>query len=90
MMDSPSSNRLHRINELGARHALERSRRFLGRVQEVLVEGRSSKDDSLVFGRNPHNRLVYFKGDIAELKGKLVDVIITDAKAFSLIGRLQN
>lgn len=81
-------DRLQRINRLGASHAMDRSLRFVGRVQEVLVEDIDLKNPTQVIGRNPHSRLVYFEGNFSELKGKIVQVLITDAKAYSLIGRL--
>jgi tRNA-2-methylthio-N6-dimethylallyladenosine synthase len=80
--------RLQRINALGEAHALERSRRFLGRVMPILVEDVSPKNPLLCVGRNPHSRLTYFPGDFSKLKGKVVDVEITEAKAYSLVGRL--
>ena len=83
-----SWSRLHRINALGAQHALERSRRFVGRTQDVLVEGSHSKDPTIIFGRNPHNRLVYFPGRLVDLQGKIVPVLITDAKPYSLVGKI--
>lgn len=81
-------DRLQRINRLGALHAMERSLRFVGRVQEVLVEDIDLKNPRQVIGRNSHTRLVYFEGNYSELKGKIVKVLITEAKAYSLIGKL--
>lgn len=80
--------RLHRINTLGAIHAMERSSRFVGRIQEVLVEDVSSKDPRQVYGRNPHSRLVYFAGSLGELQGRIALVEITEARAYSLQGIL--
>lgn len=37
-------------------------------------------------GRTGGNRLTFFTGDINELKGQLVKVKITEARAFSLTG----
>jgi tRNA-2-methylthio-N6-dimethylallyladenosine synthase len=39
-------------------------------------------------GRTRGNRLTFFKGDIAELAGKMVQVKITDIRAFSLTGEM--
>lgn len=39
-----------------------------------------------VMGRTRTNRQVFFDGDIEELKGKLVDVRITEARPYSLTG----
>ena len=85
--EATKQSRLQRINALGETHALNRSRRFLGRVMPVLVEDVSLKNPRLCVGRIPHSRLCYFEGEFSELKGKVVDVEITEAKAFSLVGR---
>ena len=86
--EAVKQERLQRINALGEAHALARSRRFLGRVMPVLVEDVSVKNPSLCVGRIPHSRLCYFQGDISQLKGRVVDVEITEAKSYSLVGRL--
>jgi tRNA-2-methylthio-N6-dimethylallyladenosine synthase len=80
--------RLDKLNRLAHDHALERSKRFLGRVQQVLVEDVNIKCPSQLVGRNEHSRLVFFDGDFSELKGKMVNVIITEARAYSLSGKL--
>jgi tRNA-2-methylthio-N6-dimethylallyladenosine synthase len=85
--EAVKQSRLQRINALGETHALNRSRRFLGRVLPVLVEDVSLKNPRLCVGRIPHSRLCYFEGEFSELKGQVVDVEITEAKAFSLVGR---
>jgi tRNA-2-methylthio-N6-dimethylallyladenosine synthase len=39
-------------------------------------------------GRTRSNRLTFFAGDIATTKGKLINVKITDVRAFSLTGSM--
>jgi tRNA-2-methylthio-N6-dimethylallyladenosine synthase len=82
-------DRLRRINDLAAVHALERRQRYLGRIEEVLVEKRNEKRPEQVKGRNRQGCPVFFEGDIDELKGKLVPVRIVEAKAYSLVGEMQ-
>jgi tRNA-2-methylthio-N6-dimethylallyladenosine synthase len=82
------SDRLQRLNHLVATKAAERSQRYLGRIEEVLVEDQNPKDKTQVMGRTRTNRLTFFTGDINQLKGKLVKVKITEARAFSLTGEL--
>ena len=89
LSEEVKQDRLQRLKRLAAEHALERSQRYLGREQEVLVEGVLDKDPSLLFGRNPQNRLVYFHGRLADLKPKIVSVLITEARAYSLMGELR-
>eukprot|EP00900_Chrysochromulina_parva_P025804 jgi/Chrpa1/7858/Chrysochromulina_OHIO_Genome00017410-RA len=78
--------RLQIINRLAAEHALERRQRYLGRVEEVLVEMRNPKHPAQVKGRNRQGCPVFFEGDIDELLGKLVPVRIVEALAYSLVG----
>lgn len=82
------SDRLQRLNHLVAIKAAERSQRYLGRIEQVLVEEQNPKDESQVMGRTDGNRLTFFQGDINELKGQIVNVKITEVRAFSLTGEL--
>ena len=79
---------MQRLKRLAADHALERSQRFVGRVQDVLVEGQHDRDPSLVYGRNPHNKLVYFHGAFCDLLGKIVAVRIEEARPYSLLASM--
>ena len=87
LSEEVKQDRLQRIIRLGAQHALERSERFIGRVQDILVEDINPKNPQQLVGRNEHSRLTYFDGDFSALKGKIVPVLITEARAFSLTGR---
>ncbi len=80
------SDRLQRLNHLVAVKAAERTQRYLGRVEEILVEDQNPKDPNQVMGRTRGNRLTFFTGDIQDLKGKIVKVKITQVRAFSLTG----
>lgn len=90
LSEEVKSDRLQRLNHLVATKAAERSQRYLHRVEEVLVEDQNPKDPTQVMGRTRGNRLTFFPGDIQDLKGKLVNVAITDVRAFSLTGRSLN
>ncbi len=82
------SDRLQRLNHLVSIQAAERSQRYQGRIEEVLVEEQNPKDPTQVMGRTRGNRLTYFPGKLDELKGKLVPVKITTVRAFSITGEL--
>lgn len=86
--DAVKQDRLQRINRLAAVHAMSRSQRFVGRIEEILVEEINPKNVTQVVGRNRHSRLVYFAGNFAELKGKMIMVKIIEAKAYSLVGEM--
>ncbi len=79
-------DRLQQLNHLVSVQASERSQRYLGRVEEVLVEAQNTKDPTQVMGRTRGNRLTFFPGSIDDLKGQVVSVKITEVRAFSLTG----
>jgi len=84
--EEEKSDRLQRLNRLVETKAAERSQRYLGRTEEVLVEAQNPKDPTQVMGRTRGNRLTFFAGDIESLKGQTVAVKITETRAFSLTG----
>ncbi|MGE5656240.1 MAG: tRNA (N6-isopentenyl adenosine(37)-C2)-methylthiotransferase MiaB [Actinomycetota bacterium] len=86
LSEEVKADRLQRLNHLVGLSAAERSQRYLGRIEEVLVEDQNPKDPEQVMGRTRGNRLTFFKGDIAALKGQLVRVKITEVRPFSLTG----
>jgi tRNA-2-methylthio-N6-dimethylallyladenosine synthase len=76
--------RMERLVELVQRRALERSSRFVGTMQEVLVEGPSRTDPSRLRGRTRHNKTVNFTG--LGQPGDLIGVEITAATSTTLAG----
>jgi tRNA-2-methylthio-N6-dimethylallyladenosine synthase len=90
LSEAEKSDRLQRLNHLVSRCAAERSQRYEGRVEEVLVEDVNPRNPSQVMGRTRGNRLTFFAGDLAELRGQTVAVHITEARAFSLTGDIRS
>lgn len=86
LSEEVKGDRLQRLNHLVSQKAAERSQRYAGRIEEVLVEDQNPKNPSQVMGRTRGNRLTFFAGDINELKGKTVEVKITEVRPFSLTG----
>ena len=86
LSEEVKSDRLQRLNHLVAQKAAQRSQRYLGRIEEVLVDDQNPKDKSQVMGRTQGNRLTFFKGNINEVKGQLIKVEIKEVRAFSLTG----
>jgi tRNA-2-methylthio-N6-dimethylallyladenosine synthase len=76
--------RMERLVELTQRVARDRNRSRVGRVEEVLVEGPSRTDPSLLRGRTRRNTTVNFSGHAAA--GELVDVRIDSATSQTLRG----
>lgn len=79
--------RLERLQQRIDTNAQRISRRMVGTVQRVLVEGPSRKDPAQLAGRTENNRVVNFDGP-AELIGRFVDLTITESLPNSLRGRL--
>ncbi|NJK38312.1 MAG: tRNA (N6-isopentenyl adenosine(37)-C2)-methylthiotransferase MiaB [Oscillatoriales cyanobacterium RM2_1_1] len=86
--DAVKADRLQRLNHLVGTKAAERSQRYQGRIEEILVEGCNPRDLTQVMGRTRGNRLTFFPGDFAELKGQLINVKITEVRPFSLTGEV--
>jgi tRNA-2-methylthio-N6-dimethylallyladenosine synthase len=84
LSEQVKSDRLQRLNHLVSIKAAQASQRYLGRIEEVLVEEQNTKDPTQVMGRTRGNRLTFFTGNITELKGQLVPVKVTEVRAFSL------
>jgi tRNA-2-methylthio-N6-dimethylallyladenosine synthase len=76
--------RLQRLNHLVAQVAAQRSQRYQGRVEEILIEGVNPKDATQGMGRTRTNRLTFVVGETQ--LGRLVPVRITETRAFSLTG----
>jgi tRNA-2-methylthio-N6-dimethylallyladenosine synthase len=81
------ADRLRRLNELTTEVAYLRNRRLVGTVQEVLVEGPSSKNPEVFTGRTRGNKPCFFPGT-PDLVGRIVSVEITEARPFTLKGEL--
>jgi tRNA-2-methylthio-N6-dimethylallyladenosine synthase len=83
--DEVKRERIERLVELVQRVAAERNAARVGGVEEVLVEGPSRTDPSLLRGRTRRNTTVNFVGEAHA--GHLVDVEITSSTSTTLGGR---
>jgi tRNA-2-methylthio-N6-dimethylallyladenosine synthase len=86
LSEEVKADRLQQLNHLVNTKAAERSQRYMGRVEEVLVEDQNPKDPTQVMGRTRGNRLTFFPGDISNLRGQIIKVRITEVRPFSLTG----
>jgi tRNA-2-methylthio-N6-dimethylallyladenosine synthase len=78
-------DRLSILQKIQREITLQKNQALEGKLEEVLVEGRSKQSDRDVTGRTRSNKIVNFPGDMI-LVGKLVPVKITKAYAHSLRG----
>src|SRR5690625_5115609 len=79
--------RLYRLNELVNKQAADSMAKYEGKVVKVLVEGESKRNPDVLAGYTEKNKVVNFKGP-KSIIGQIVDVKITEAKTWSLTGKL--
>ena len=87
--EADKKDRLNRLNEAINRGFRNGNKRFEGQVVDVLVEGTSKNDETVLAGYTRHNKLVNFKADESTI-GKIVKVKITEAKTWHLAGEMVN
>jgi tRNA-2-methylthio-N6-dimethylallyladenosine synthase len=87
---SEDTKKLHLkiLQERIIQQAMGISRRMVGSVQRILVNGYSKKDPGELSGRTENNRVVNFRSTNPDLIGHFADVRILDAYANSLHGEL--
>ena len=85
--DEVKRARLGAVMQLQNELQSQRHESMLGTRHEVLVEGKSPRDERRLFGRNLAFDRVVFPGDAA-LLDQLVQVEITEATALTLAGRV--
>lgn len=79
--------RFNRLVDMINSGSAEKNAAYEGRIEKVLVEGRSKKNDKMLTGRTEGFKLVDFAGE-SSLIGSIADVEITKGKTFSLTGRI--
>ncbi len=80
--------RLKEIIALQQKHSFERNKSFLGKIQNVLIEGESKKSKEHFYGRNSENTVVVFPKS-NKSPGEYADVVIKNFTSATLIGELK-
>jgi tRNA-2-methylthio-N6-dimethylallyladenosine synthase len=83
--ESIKKRRLQEIVDLQQVHSLERTKEYLNKKVEVLIEKESKKSDRHWAGRTEHNTMVVFPKKNYKI-GEFVNVITTDCTSATLIG----
>lgn len=78
--------RLYKLNELVNKYANINNQKYLNKIVPVLIEGESDKEGMLM-GYTDTMKLVNVKADKKYI-GKIVNVLITDIKTWSLNGEI--
>lgn len=81
--------RLQRLNDLINKQYLAAHKKYEGKIVEVLCEGTSKNDETMLAGYTRTNKLVNFKGSTSSI-GKLVKVKITESRTWHLYGEEVN
>lgn len=81
-------DRLKRLMELQNKISLENNMQLTGKTMELLVEGTSKNDENRLTGRTRTNKIINFEGS-KKLIGKFVNVKITQAQTWNLMGELE-
>ena len=81
-----AGERFQRLRIVIERSALAKHEARIGRVEEVLVEGPSKKDPSVISGRTRQNKLVHFAPPRPLRTGSYATVEITRAAPHHLVG----
>lgn len=85
--DKVKGERLEEVIAIQQSNSLIWNQKQLGKIQKVLIEGRSKKSEDQLCGRNDGNAMVIFpKGDLK--KGQYVMVKITDCTSATLLGEV--
>ena len=83
-----SAHRMQRLRNVIERSSLRNNESRVGHEEEVVVEGRSKRDNEMLTGRTRHNRLVHFASKSIIRAGSYARVRITGARTFNLKGEL--
>ena len=85
--DKVKGERLEEVIAIQQSNSLKWNQKQLGKIQKVLIEGRSKKSEDQLCGRNDGNAMVIFpKGDLK--KGQFVMVKIIDCTSATLLGEV--
>ena len=85
-----AGERFERLRIVVERSAIAKHRDRIGRVEEVLVEGPSRKDPSVISGRTRQNKLVHFASPQPLRVGAYATVEVTGAAPHHLVGELRD
>jgi tRNA-2-methylthio-N6-dimethylallyladenosine synthase len=78
--------RLKEIINLQRKHSYEKMKNYIGKIEEVLIEGTSKRSNNYLYGRNLKNNVVVFPKKKYKL-GEIVKVKIYSCTSATLIGK---
>lgn len=87
LSDKEIHENFNRMLEVQNEISKRKNEAYVGRIERVLVDGESKTDKNMMTGRCDSSKIVNFKGD-KSLEGQYVDIKITEARIWSLMGEL--
>ena len=79
--------RLQEVIDLQMEHSSERTKKGLGKIHRVLIEGVSKKSKDRLYGRNSQNTVVVFhRGNYN--KGEYVNVLVNEVTPATMLGEV--
>ncbi|MGA1862734.1 tRNA (N6-isopentenyl adenosine(37)-C2)-methylthiotransferase MiaB [Deferribacter thermophilus] len=86
--DEEKSRRLNELLNLQSKITEKINKSYVGKIQEVLIEGKSKKDENQFSGRNRQNKVVNILSNHKLNIGDIVKVEIVEAKKNSLLAKV--
>jgi tRNA-2-methylthio-N6-dimethylallyladenosine synthase len=80
--------RLNDVIEMQHKHSFQRNKAYVGKTEEILIEGDSKKSAKDWKGRNDQNAVVVFPKQGNEKKGDFVKVLIKECTTATLLGEI--
>ena len=66
----------------------KQNEKYIGTVQEILIEGPSKNDETKLTGRTASNKVVVFEANGEEKMGDTVKIKITENHKWFLVGEI--
>jgi tRNA-N(6)-(isopentenyl)adenosine-37 thiotransferase enzyme MiaB len=79
--------RFNRLKNLVENQIEENNQKYIGTIQQIMVEGKSKNNDYMLTGRTSTNKVVNFEGN-HDLIGKMIDVKIISQHMWYLKGEV--
>ena len=79
--------RFERLKELFEKQVIENNKKYIGKIEKILIEGPSKSNDKMLTGRTDSNKVVNIKAP-KELIGQMVDIKITEDHKWYLSGEV--
>ena len=80
--------RFDRLKALFEKQVEENNKKYIGKVEKILVEGKSKTNEKMLTGRTNSNKVLVFEGK-EELIGNVVDVEIISEHKWYLKGKIK-